>query len=792
MATGSQTQGSIDRSVLFEKHTPPTSDPRSDSLWGNVKTGSKPTLVVGKVVRVGVGSYDCVVSTYGGLDIVCNIMAPCGSNTFGYAQSALPMEGQLVLCVMKSPNSRAGYVLGVLPGFDANVEKGVSTRENPTHSKRLQPDGQVGLEFTAAYKTPMLDRKYASFINANSGRYIDVLPGEYAMVNENDCGVVLSMFSASITSGMAYLKASRLDNSVRLVCRTFQEYTSKGYRHIYNDLGLITEEEKVSVYQGERLGIDKLTGEAFEKDEEKEKQGKYYLQNKVKRQTAKARIKSFVGFLGGLINKFVLRPDKNIEISSMDDEPKDNGVAQINVDGSGTVKIRSAGGISLERYDRIPVPYRRYEPWDPEGDVKIDEDPIKPFQWNEDSRLRGLQLSDAQAYEFGQTYKRFDQHEKDFYTPEEKELETPENKWDKIRNDETADLEKNDRKRCGIYEGTDGSIIIRDNWGSEIVMAGGDITISAAKDVRIVTPKTAAVLAKNVAVDAVSGVDVSADNIFAAARKNAHVRAEGVLLESSATEDNWSNPQQGSDTESRGITLKAKKSSVVMDSAKTHVHTTETVSVVTGDDENKRSGDVIISTGTFNTQGVVNMFTQSGLLQVSESGTTLFGNVLNLYSNGLSVIINKQAMAYTTRPLDKSPVPQMVKTVKELSDTWKRYEKFNPFTLDELKNRVFTFRSSEQLGTSDYVFLQSASFSNWSKVTAEEGDSSNFVSWTPIELSESLKPYNMSWPGYDKFQDKCYKHVHEVNITAGEVVDRKSLQDHVDIEEDELKKMPRT
>ena len=786
---GSQQQNSNTRRANYKTGIPPTSDPRSDGLWAR-GTGHVPQMVKGVVTRSGAGSYDCEVTVFNGFDLVCNVLVPVGSNTFGYTTSAMPLEGQHVLVLVSDLTARKGYILGVIPAADTNLIKGTGTRGNPLHGKRILPDAKVGLEKTAAYSTPMRERQYAAFLNANSQRYVDVIPGEYVLANENDCGLSLGMFSASIMGGMSYVKASRLDSSVRIVSKNFQQYSSSGYKHVFNDNGYITEETKVSVYQGERLGISTLYGQAFKEDGDESK-GEYKYQNKVSRQTAKARLKSYVGFLGGLVDKFLLKPDPDYDTLSQNDQPRDSGISQVNVDGAGTLRVRSAGGLYFERYDRIPVPTRTREPWDPEGDRDVTPTPIEPFEWDEDSRVRGLQLADALAWEYGQSYRRFDDFKKDFYTPEEGDLKDPESKWDDIDGSKSADLSKNNLKRCGVYMGVDGSIIIRDNWGSEIVMAGGDVTITARNDIKVTSPKGIAVIGKNVALDAASGIDMAAKDIMMAADKNLHTVADGILLESKSEGLTWAEPGKGSDTVSSGITLKSAKSSVVVSSKMVHMNAETSLDLITGRENNEREGTIKVSTHNMIVRGdSLNVFTPKTGIMVGSGIMTYADSVQFITQSGMSAFQGKNMYLFQSTPTDKSPVPRIKAQVEKYDKQWKRYASFAPFTLKEIEERKFSFRSSKQAETDKSMFTQPAWSTKWSKETEE--NSVNTKPWEPITLEDVGAEYSKSWPGYDVFQgNSCYKYGDVQNMEKGVAKNRDSLKSSSTIQEGGLDLFPR-
>ena len=768
------------------------SDPYSDIFFNKILTNRHARVVEGIVARSGAGSYDVEVCVFGPLKYVCNMLVPCNSNTFGYSTAALPVEGTKVLVLIPDISTKRGYILGILPAYDGTTQQGQpGNSDTPVVAKRSLADDKTGLDFASSYTSPVQNAKYINKLLCNALRPVDMVPGEFAIQNENDCGLYCSMFSASITSGLAYLKASRWDDTVRISCRTFQQFSSQGSVQSYNDNGYIDKEEKVSIYQNERLGKNGLFGGAYQVSEEDEKGKNYYVQNKSALQTAKARIKSFVGFVGNLISKFVLRPDNTIDTLTMDSTPKDEGVSHINIDGSGTTRVRSVGGISLERYDRIPVPHRLKQAWDPEGDNEIQPQDLKPYNWDDDDKMRPVQLTDAIAWEHGQEYKRFDEHSNDFYTPEENDLNSPKSVYDpEVTASEPVDLEKTDKKRSGIFLNPDGSIVIRDNWGSEIVMSGGDITITAKEDIKITTPKSIAVLGKNVAVDADSGIDMAAESVTQYAEDNFFIQGRGILLDSTATNVAWANHKKGSDTYAEGITLRAKDSGVATVANYIHEHATENIGIITGDEE--RQGRVSISTEDVYIRGNSFLVNDNSLITNMWNDIIIYGeSILNAAEDSWTTIRGNQILVAVWGDMKESPIAQLSEYAKSYYDTIGEYDWFAPFVFeDDLENRAFTFRSSQQADAMQIVFIQPSWDTTWSYDTSR--DAGSYEEWEPFELEDVPDAYKKSWPGNDKLKEKDYATIQLVNIQDGISKARSSLVDKTEIKKKKVSNYPRT
>jgi hypothetical protein len=357
---------------------------------------------------------------------------------------------------------------------------------------------------------------------------------------------------------------------VRLVSGQYQHFSALGETHIYNDGGLVSAEFAGSAHQAEVAGTDNYAADIFKKTDRDQGYLNSGIQLQNELQTLKRRLQFFAGALGDLLQVFVGNPGSGTE--TYDKLTAIQGLLHAHLDGSGRLSVRAANGIALTRADRLPVPKKLKEPWDPSGDhpeadgFQLPE--RKPFLYDAaHPYARNLQLNDGEEWLLGQAYRVFDSLKKDWHTPQSSELPTPDNQYDKLGN-ATERYDQYAGRKAGVFVNPDGSVVLRDAWGSEIYMRGGDVLISCAGNVINQTGKDNIVLAgRDVVIKARNSADLSATDkdVRIKAQRNLHAHAQdgGILLETASTgDDHGYTDAEGEAVNSRGIVLKAANSTV--------------------------------------------------------------------------------------------------------------------------------------------------------------------------------------------------------------------------------------
>jgi hypothetical protein len=291
-------------------------------------------------------------------------------------------------------------------------------------------------------------------------------------------------------------------------------------------------------------------------------------------------------------------PDESSVRVQGEGQPKEEGVFRETTDPSGQHRVSAAGMLVLERTGRIPVPVRRAYPTDKDHDVESPE-VLEPFEHNDDDPgNRQLELFDRQAYDLKNQYARAEglgTYEPDYDVPEEEELKPLQDKYDpKMDGNETVKLTKFDKRRAGVYLGEDGSVIIRDAWGSEIVMLGGNIQLSCAGNVMTMPGQSALTIAgDDIVQKAQNSVDIHASehDIRLSAARNMEIIGGadekkyqgGVIIESRGKSVGPSqNCNYGEDARLSGITFKSKNQSIVLDGKHVNVRAGKDMRLISG------------------------------------------------------------------------------------------------------------------------------------------------------------------------------------------------------------------
>ena len=760
-----------------------------------------PPLVRGLVVRSGIGSYDCEVEVEGGHTLVCSSLVSTLSPLYGVSEATVPVPGTYVLVYappagLNHQRTKRGVILGALPDAMAH---GISPDGKSAVRKVADtefPEGGVA-QFTEAGPAAVAsDANYPYKGDFPCGRPHDMVPGEYALLNHAGAGVVIGAVSTTVKgSEMASVRCSALDDQVRVTSGHFRHISSAGGQEIYNDGGYVTVESFVSLYHHERLG---LAGpqQAFTWNPEnitslaEQRSGITPLKPT---QTAKKRFYRYAGYLGDMVNVFVASPDPGKNIEEMEDPGKDSGLLHYHVDSSGRFTMRSAGGILFERYDRIPVPKRRHYAWDPKGD-KAEGEPAEkqPFTVSDGSPMAsGLALCDMAAWWDSQSYSRFVQFGKDFDIAKQADLKCPEDEYDKYGHG-SEEFRKNDLRHSYMGLLPNGGIVIRDAWGSEIVMADGRITFNAAANIEIRSGSSVVVLGgDDVVAKAYNSVDISATNKDVRIKAQGNLQAvavdRGVLIQSKAKNDVapevWEKP--GEELQSAGVVLKADTSSVVVAGKRAAVQGKDGVNIAAFT-ENSPSGGVVIAgtrVSSVATDSVVSTVGgTSGLVVNGSSAVVCAPSVLTVGASSVAEVSGNKALVGI--PVDAenlySSVVAICKSNSQMyidSVDW-----LFPLPPTEFSKVDFRFRTTEQYGTGRDSGVTGGVFSVYEPSWAVMADAQRAPlkrirtqAWEEKKDASGGYP----WPGTEAMTANSYYTYKEQNVTKDGVEDPKSREAHL-------------
>ena len=477
----------------------------------------------------------------------------------------------------------------------------------------------------------------------------------------------------------------------------------------------------------------------------------------------------------------------------MADPGKDSGLLHYHVDSSGRFTMRSAGGILFERYDRIPVPKRTHYAWDPAGD-KAEPVPVSktPFSVTGDPPMAsGLALADMAAWWNSQAYSRFVQFGRDFRVQRQEDLKCPADKYDEY-GDGMENFQQYDLRHSYMGLMPNGSIVLRDAWGSEIVMADGRITLNAAANIEIRSGSSVVVLGgDDVVMKAYNSVDLSAT------KKDVRIKAEGnlqavsmrrgVLIQSKAEADAdpsaWE--KSGEELQSAGVVIKADASSVVVAGQRAAVQGSGGVSIAAFDGD-EPSGAVVVAgrqvVAAASDSVAATAKGTSGLVVGADSAILVAPSVLTVGAQSASDVAGNKFMLGV--PVDAeslySTVVAVCKSHAQLyldSVDW-----LMPVPPTAFSSVDFRFRTTAQYGTDKDSGLAGGVFSmyepSWAAMAAAQRFPLKGVQtrgWDEGEDAGGGRP----WPGAEAMKANSYHVYEEQNVTEKGVEDVKSGVAHL-------------
>ena len=636
------------------------------------------------------------------------------SYTFGYSDTNPPREGDDVLILPLNRYASAGVIIGRIPYHISYSSSGDQLNDPDEYHRRLFTQlKETWDKEISCYSEPMRNKNDNSTHIATNFRPTDVYPGEFARVNQHNCGIKGGLMSATLLGGGASLRLSALSNSARLICESYMRHSLFGSTHEFHNGRYLSSERNYALYQEERLGGDAPDAEVWDEDSESPAGGE--------NQTMRPRMKDLSGYFGNLSSKFCFRPDPDEGDSSRVQgmgSPKEEGVSRETVDPSGQYRLSAAGMIAIERTGRIPVPVRKCYPTDKGHDISKDPEVLKPFKHKEgDPGLRQLELYDRQAYDLKNQYSRVDglgTDEPDYDVPQEDELKPLEDQYDKkFFGNETVKLKQFDKRRAGVYIGEDGSVIVRDAWGSEIVMLGGNIQLSCAGNVMILPGKTQLTIAgDDIVQKAQNSIDIHASehDVRLSAARNMEIlgggdesgHSGGVIIESRGKEMSaWDGEGKGESAQVSGITLRTKSQGVVVDAPKVNIRSRKETRIISGD--KKVNGRVLIGANEVKSRAKSTTLT-SGSAAVSITGSSInqAAKSIGIYSESSANITKGSKTLVPMKWHDigqniaATMIPQYELSSKELEEEKDASGGFDRESLEKMK---FGFRTPEECGT---------------------------------------------------------------------------------------------
>lgn len=731
----------------------------------------------GIVIRSGCGGYDCAVKI-GMYEVPCNILSSQSSNGFGVTYGDIPIEGSEVWVLLRRNSYSVGWIIGVIPRAN---HLAVNNPEQIRVVHPHYPNGYMSpFKDNSAYNLAYIDPQYSAKLYANANRPGDIHPGESVIENENHVGMLNSMYAVELTGGNSFIRVDRIDDEIRMRSTNFTKWTDAQATWEFNDGGYITTEGRGYSYQGERLGDHGLSGQELKGPED------------VIGKEPRARTKFWKGFLGNLFSWFVIRPGMKTKQKTT----ADTGLASIHASQAGNIMVRSVGGVSLERYDRIPVPYRAKQPWDPSGDKEKDVThmPIRQFVTN-DPHARALEQSSKMAWEQASMYKRFDELEKDFVTLQEKDISGKiSNSDDDPPGSSELNLSDYSGRRAGVFIGDDGSVIVRDAWGSEIVMLGGNVLINTPGNVITTANKDIVSIARQgVILRGTEAAEISSEekNVRIHARKTVSIaggtnKTDGGVLIESLAKSSTLNAKKGAGDEASvcGVVIRSEEACVSLAGKNSYILGQNAVFVTGGDDEKTRNGSIYMNGESVVLTGKNNVMNICG-------GTTMSvmdGTAIMMAPDTALVAGKKSAMVVSDDKIPKEWVPTKVGDLYNTLDIMQNvFEMLQDDTTiapfdwkNQVENAVFTFRTSVQAKTNKGIEPWKGNskftlYEPWWQVMV--GMKDPMATGKPHHPDSQSIHESMSWPYLEARQTGQFIAIAPKNLEKGYPIERDKLED---------------
>ena len=762
-------------------------DPTGGYARRRILSSVSNTIVTGIVVRSGCGTYDCAVKV-GKFSVPCVVTGRTVSKAFGVTQGSVPVEGSFVLVVIPSGIFSVGYVIGVIPQKWGIVPNGIDEVKQPASHPQERWDPYN--DNSSSYLPFKPGDKREDKILATSNRFTDIHPGESSDTNENNCGLNETMYSAELTGGASFVRVSRIDDEIRMRSTNFQKWTDPEFQWDFNDGGLLSVEGRNYSYQGEHAGTQGLQGPGYERPKDTDDK------------EPRPRIRFWKSFLGNVLSWFCVRARSK---KYAEDEET---LISVHASQGGNIMVRSTGGVSIEKYPRIPVPLRNRMPWDPQGDreVQTTHEAFKKFVI-EDPHSRGIAESSKMAWEQRTMYRRFDELKKDFRVKNEPEIEAPGDDDKDPFGSQELDQKRYEKHKGGVFVGEDGSVIIRDAWGSEIVMLGGNVLINtpgnvittANKDIVSIARRSAVVRGTEAAeLSSEEGdVRIHANKLLemAGGTDKDDAAPGGVLIESLAKAPSVNAPEKaGRDAKIGGIVIRSEKAPVSIGGSSTFVSGKDNIVVTSGDDGKKRSGSILVDGGTViltGSGGVMSVCESSAVAVTEKSAYMVTTGSASVYGETGAVIVSGDKIPILWDSIS-DPLPDL-KVFQDTFDALQDSAFVGSYSWKSLvENAVFSFRNSQQALTDSGIepWKPNGEFTlyepHW-QIMLDTGDpvagELKSVPYTPV-VSEVHS--TKCWPYKESVDSGRFVKYGSGNIEAGFSKPRESLQNSVGLKTENM------
>jgi hypothetical protein len=599
------TSNALDAELGTTRRTEPKINTFGSGWLTNDDLGQmEPTLHWGRIVDLVPMANAYRIQAEIGLIFICSFGGLTGLQPHGARSITTLPIGAAVLFV-SFPQSHYGLIIAVDPDYITNPLN--------HRSDYIAQGSRSGICCDPAHDALITKmRERGGIPSWTAGRPVDSTGvGEWGAMTETGLGVFLDPF-------MAYM---RVDEETGLFLFYHDQFTRlSGHNlqirsaHSFNEsLDDQVEGHLVSgstPYYWESLGVlkaDTARHRTYTNKQTQQSDQHYSVVEPLyDDQQSFSRHLKFDGYLGQGFKEMIVAPINFDLINRYSLDQKYLGLLNIQASLDGAYAVESAKRIYLAKKISIPVPKQRYRPEDQRGDNDSNykfagsqgdgEDHVLASQFTGDisdvpqDLIRASSILDLGAFTFNwQGLHPFYYHSMDWYLPEECDLpndqaQAPISFCDlqdgQFLSAPIPYLRKIDHRltQAQYYPNEsyfvlleDGGFAIGDGYGAEIKATGGNMYISVPGDIFIQPGKNLNVWSGwDTILRSFNSIDLTTT------RRDIHIKAEnnlmmlggnnkigGVLLEAKSEQTSYDFSEQGEDTKTTGILLKAAKSPIV-------------------------------------------------------------------------------------------------------------------------------------------------------------------------------------------------------------------------------------
>lgn len=309
-----------------------------------------------------------------------------------------------------------------------------------------------------------------------------------------------------MSSGDRAIVETHLTNHmVRIIAQQYQTVTGIGDELIF-DAGRPTLERSWSSYRHEVFGALDEARALFELDGDGADQEKLTTE-RVNLQ-GRYRLLEYIGFAGDFMHSFLADPPTTLVDLATPGSGRRAGKSWIHRNSDGSLIFHSVADIMIEHTTRIPVPYRKAHHEDQEITNnrryrELSKEALKLWDWKTDDDASRYRTA-YQLRSYSRWLSRYHAFARMIQLDSEYDLAAESDEaYEPSYTNQEADRERaSSQEYLETYSCIcilrDGSIVVHDGYGSAVVMSGGNLQLSAAKnldleaagDVRIVAGRS--------------------------------------------------------------------------------------------------------------------------------------------------------------------------------------------------------------------------------------------------------------------------------------------------------------